>query len=91
MRYHWGLGIGHVYSHGKDIQSQQDPIALPIDDAENAEDELPEPVCSGPPEQHGSGAEDPNVDDFDSSGSAQDSDGEDDEELLELHGTYNSD
>lgn len=23
MRYHWGLGIGHTYSHGQDIFSHQ--------------------------------------------------------------------
>lgn len=33
MRYYWGLGIGHTYSHGQDIQSQHssetpaDPIS----------------------------------------------------------------
>ncbi|KJA15800.1 hypothetical protein HYPSUDRAFT_148660 [Hypholoma sublateritium FD-334 SS-4] len=23
MRYHWGLGVGHTYSHGRDVRSQQ--------------------------------------------------------------------
>lgn len=23
MRYHWGLGIGHTYSHGRNVPSQQ--------------------------------------------------------------------
>lgn len=30
MRYHWGLGIGHTYSHGKDLRSQQYLENLPI-------------------------------------------------------------
>ncbi|KJA21682.1 hypothetical protein HYPSUDRAFT_111821, partial [Hypholoma sublateritium FD-334 SS-4] len=24
MRYHWGLGIGHTYSHGREVSSHQD-------------------------------------------------------------------
>lgn len=27
MRYHWGLGIGHKYSHKRDISSQQYSIS----------------------------------------------------------------
>ena len=23
MRYHWGLGVGHTYSHHRDVRSQQ--------------------------------------------------------------------
>lgn len=23
MRYHWGLGVGHTYSHGRDVHSQK--------------------------------------------------------------------
>lgn len=90
MRYHWGLGIGHVYSHGKDIRSQQVPTALPIDDAEDAPDELPEIIHTTPPEQHGSDAEDPGVDESDSSASDEDDD-ENDEEFSESRSTYNSD
>lgn len=30
MRYHWGLGIGHTYTHGRTTPSQpEDPEALP--------------------------------------------------------------
>lgn len=42
MRYHWGLGIGHNYSHGQDIRSQQYSdslsIHIPEDIAEDAQD-----------------------------------------------------
>lgn len=27
MRYHWGLGIGHTYSHGQTMPSQKYPMA----------------------------------------------------------------
>lgn len=34
MRYHWGLGIGHTYSHGQSCQSQQYSAPIPESDQE---------------------------------------------------------
>lgn len=33
MRYHWGLGIGHTYSHGRDVYSQQGPTTSDLSDS----------------------------------------------------------
>lgn len=38
MRYHWGLGIGHVYSHGKEDHSQQSSTAPSTSGNENPSD-----------------------------------------------------
>lgn len=38
MRYHWGLGIGHTYSHSRDIPSQQYPAPLFDKNLEAAEE-----------------------------------------------------
>lgn len=40
MRYHWGLGIGHTYSHGQDIRSHQYSKSLPI--------HVPEDIAQNP-------------------------------------------
>ncbi len=29
MRYHWGMGIGHTYSHDQDVDSQWFPKSIP--------------------------------------------------------------
>lgn len=43
MRYYWGLGIGHKYSHGLDIRSQQsaETPTNPMPDGGEAEDSTP--------------------------------------------------
>jgi hypothetical protein len=33
MRYHWGLGIGHVYSHGQRADAPAPPATQAVDDA----------------------------------------------------------
>lgn len=42
MRYHWGLGIGHTYSHGRDVRSQRYPAPTTADDLEVIQEEVPE-------------------------------------------------
>lgn len=55
MRCHWGLGIGHVYSHGRDMPSQQHPSPPPIENPEDIDDgpippaNNPEDIEDGPP------------------------------------------
>ncbi|KJA18100.1 hypothetical protein HYPSUDRAFT_145489 [Hypholoma sublateritium FD-334 SS-4] len=44
MRYHWGLGIGHTYSHGRSVPSQHDS---------DTSEALPKPSC---PTQSNSGS-----------------------------------
>ena len=47
MRYHWGLGIGHTYSHGRNIPSQQYKIPPPEFEAEEpAVENLPAAITS---------------------------------------------
>ncbi|KAF8956820.1 hypothetical protein BDZ97DRAFT_1763402 [Flammula alnicola] len=41
MRYHWGLGIGHTYSHGRDNRTQQYLEAFTVQDPEDVEAEDP--------------------------------------------------
>ncbi|KJA13341.1 hypothetical protein HYPSUDRAFT_209627 [Hypholoma sublateritium FD-334 SS-4] len=40
MRYHWGMGIGHIYSHGRDINSNQNLTPASDDNSDQEEDEL---------------------------------------------------
>lgn len=40
MRYHWGLGIGHKYSHGRDTNSQQNSTTASDDNSDQEEDEV---------------------------------------------------
>ena len=40
MRYHWGLGIGHAYSHGKEDHSQQSTTSPSTSGEKNPSDIL---------------------------------------------------
>lgn len=41
MRYHWGLGIGHTYSHGRDVHSQQYSAPTSAQDPEVTQPKTP--------------------------------------------------
>lgn len=47
MRYHWGLGVGHTYSHGRDVRSQQYAAPVSGEDPNVAQEEIPEAVHPG--------------------------------------------
>lgn len=55
MRYHWGLGIGHTYSHSRDIRSHQYSTPPPVDPPETSPDqEICSPLSVDPPQiSHG--------------------------------------
>ncbi|KJA12845.1 hypothetical protein HYPSUDRAFT_210068 [Hypholoma sublateritium FD-334 SS-4] len=88
MRYHWGLGIGHTYSHGVVAGFQQHPIPPSVDEPEEADD-----VGDGPPALHDAelNDEDEGSDDAVSASDTAEGHESDDEAFLELHDTYYSD
>ena len=95
MRYHWGLGIGHTYSHedSENINGQYSEVDEDEVDETGGNDSVPGQNVPG-----GSGcSDDPELDDHDSdshSSTSGDADrdvaesDESDEELLELTESY---
>lgn len=85
MRYHWGLGIGHTYSHGRVTRFQQYSIPLSVDE--------PEDVADRPSALHDSESDNQSADSDDATSASDTAEGSDsdDEAFLELHGTYYSD
>lgn len=49
MRYHWGMGIGHTYSHDQDLQSQR-VSSPPANDSPAAEDTQMDEIPATPTE-----------------------------------------
>lgn len=47
MRYHWGLGIGHMYSHGHRISSQTYPAPDALAESADAEEDIDEDPQDG--------------------------------------------
>ncbi|KJA13591.1 hypothetical protein HYPSUDRAFT_151446 [Hypholoma sublateritium FD-334 SS-4] len=47
VRYHWGLGIGHIYSHGRNTPPQHPSTTFSAHEPEDPE-ALPNPSCSTP-------------------------------------------
>ncbi|KJA26291.1 hypothetical protein HYPSUDRAFT_133110, partial [Hypholoma sublateritium FD-334 SS-4] len=41
MRYHWGLGVGHTYSHGRDVLLQKDSTTSSTSEADGPDEEDP--------------------------------------------------
>ena len=87
MRYHWGLGIGHTYSHEGASCFQQPPIPSPVDESESEGDE------DAPPQKDDTGPsnQDADSDHAESASDTTESSDSDDEAFLELHDTYYSD
>lgn len=85
MRYHWGMGVGHVYSHG---EQKQDDVEEDMNFEEEelaAEGELSEEDQ----DIYDRGEEDPWSHDSDQEDSDNPGTWSEDEELLELENTYN--
>ncbi len=60
MRYHWGLGIGHKYSHDQEIYSQKYSAAPPSSDAKIVE-EVPCQANNDPPAPASDAEKDPSL------------------------------
>lgn len=85
MRYHWGLGIGHTYSHEGASYFQQPPIPPSPDESEDEGTEDVLSKNSGPDNQEA------DSDHAESESNSSESSNSDDEAFLELHDTYYSD
>lgn len=82
MRYHWGLAVGHVYSHGQGVDAPSTPAAAQ-DSGDTAENETVLDPCPRDDQDDASDTEDPELGFYDREDDWVDAEGDSEEEIVE--------